>query len=376
MKYLRKHSDSIFLGAMILGMVIGAVMLWSQWRIVEQYWQTNFNIYSVNPSDVIASGMGRDRRIVPIDRPVFSSVADARERFNVYDPVIVIDHSGVERAYPLRILAFHEIVNDQIGEIPIAVTYCPLCNSPIVYRREVNGQVLRMGVSGNFYGNNFLMYDDLTESWWYQFTGEAIIGDFTGEMLDVVPSQVVGFYSFATRYPDGMVLVGDEGQPRINYNMTLFMDYEENQSPLLTHDNYDPRLGAMAQVLSTTVNGTPIAYPFDILREVGVVNDQINGANIVIFWQPGAIGALESLSNQRAEIGQAAAFGRDLDGVTLSFYSNDGRIFDEQTDSEWNIFGESIDGELQGKTLEAYQCFTHFWFAWSSAHPNTLVYQP
>lgn len=369
MKKLRQYNDSLFAICMILALIIGAGVLWSQWQVIRTYWKTNFERFSVSPDDIVSGGTGRDNGIVPIDAPVFVHVSTALILFEDYDPVIVVDYYGVERAYPLTILTLHEIVNDTIDDVAIAVTFCPLCNSAMVYHREVDGRVLRMGVSGNFYGNNFLMYDDLTESWWYQFTGEALVGDFTGETLDIIPSQVVGFRTYAERYPDGVILTGDANNPGINYNITPYENYQNAQSPILSHDEYDPRLGAMARVLSMQINDTPIAYPFDILQEVGVVNDTVNGNAVVVFWQPGIAGDSNSET-----IGQAATFGREVRGEILTFRYENGYIFDNETGSEWNIFGEAISGELEGETLYDYQCFTHFWFAWSSAHPETLVY--
>lgn len=372
MKKLARHSDNIFLGLMILGLIVGASVLLTQWRVIHTYWKTNFDEYSVPPDDIISGGTGRDRHIIPIDNPIFVSIQIASTRIDDFTPVIVVDYYGVERAYPLTIMTAHEIVNDEIAGMPIAVTYCPLCNSAVVYNRVVDGQVLRMGVSGNFYGNNFLMYDHLTESWWYQFTGEAVVGDFTGEILEIVPSQVVGFLSYANRYPEGDVLIGDENRPNINYEIAPYSLYQDGSSPILSNDSYDPRLSAMQRVLSTNVDHIPIAYPFDILRDVGVINDVISDDPIVAFWQPDAVNAI---ATNEANAGQAAIFGRNLNGMLLSFRYEDGRIFDEQTNSEWNIFGEAISGDLIGESLYNYDCFTHFWFAWSSAYPETLVYE-
>ena len=139
----------------------------------------------------------------------------------------------------------------------------------------------------------------------------------------------------------------------------------KSTTPLLSNSDYDPRLNPMARVLSTTVDTVPIAYPYEELRDEGVVNDEVNGQSIVVFWQSGT---------DSDHIGQAAAYGREVNGEILTFRNEDGRIYDNETNSEWNIFGEAIAGELLGEALYDYQCFTHFWFAWSSAYPNTLVY--
>ena len=372
MKKLARHSDIIFFSLILFGLIVGATILIVQWKVARRNWQTNFDKYSVPPENIISGGTGRDNRIIPIDNPIFASVEIARTRLDDYTSVIVVEYHDINRAYPLNIMTAHEIVNDEIAGLPIAITFCPMCNSAVVYHREIDGQILRMGVSGNFYGNNFLMYDNLTESWWYQFTGLAVVGDYTGEQLDVVPSQVVGFYSYANRYPDGEVLIGDANRPNMNYDQTPYMIYQNSSSPVLSNDTYDPRLSAMQRVLSTNVEQTPIAYPFSILRDVGVINDVVSGYPIVAFWQAGADEVITTNNDDNA--GQAAIYGRELNGEVLTFRYDYGRIFDEQTNSEWNIFGEAIAGELQGESLYNYDCYTHFWFAWSSAYPDTLLY--
>ncbi|MEO1289123.1 MAG: DUF3179 domain-containing protein [Chloroflexota bacterium] len=375
MKAFSKNSDSIFLGLVILALAIGAGVLYSQWQVIEHYWKTDFRQHSASfdPNQVISMPAGRDTMIQPIDVPLFAPVAIVERHFSAIDPVIVVDSYGVSRAYPLQILATHEIVNDQIADIPIAVTFCPLCNSAIVYRRETDGHILRMGVSGNFYGNNFLMYDDRTESWWHQLTGEALVGEYAGQFLEIVPSQVVAFATYSMRYPAGEVLVGDAQNTNISYQLSTLIHYQRSRAPLLSNGDYDERLQAMERVLATTIADVPIAYSFDTLQEMGVVNDVVEDYEMVVFWMPTPADP-NNIDPNLPDYGQASAFGRVVGGQTLTFRSDEGRIFDNETNSEWNIFGEAIAGELIGAKLPDLQCFTHFWFAWSSTYPETLVY--
>lgn len=375
MKKLSKHSDLIFLVTITIAFILGGIVIYLSRRVSLEGWRTDFNKHLVGQDEFTDSGVGRDSRIVPIDNPHFVSVKDAVVWMDKRTPVISVLIYQEARAYPLTLLIRHEIVNDNINEVPIVVTYCPLCNSPIVYVRQVDGSVLRFGVSGNLYGNNFVMYDDLTESWWHQFTGEALVGEFTGTYLEVMPSQVVGFSSFAEHYPDGLVLAGDQNQSSRTSTMNPYLHYDDSQSPFLNSGNYDPRLKPLDRVLAALIDGVPVAYSFKLLQEKGVVNDVVNDDPVVVFWQPGVASALDNTTIETShDVGQAALFGRQLDGRVLTFRYDNGEIFDNETNSEWGIFGEAIAGELRGTKLTIVTCFTHFWFAWSESYPTTLLY--
>ncbi len=339
-------------------------------------WKTNFDKASVDLNEIISGGVGKDG-IPPIDAPRFESVSAAQSWLQPQSPVIALEINGDARAYPLAVLTRHEIVNDVIGGVPVAVTFCPLCNSAIVYDRRVDGETLRFGVSGNLRYSDLIMWDDKTESWWQQFTGEAIVGDYTGTTLTLLPSQVVGFGVFAERYANGQVLAGDSNAIlRSSYNYNPYVGYDSDPSPFLFQGVPDSRLFPTARVLAGLVNGHPIAYPFDVLAAQRVINDTVNGVAVVAFWQAGATSALDGADiNTSRDVGMAALYSRVLDGRELTFVVDDeGRIYDNQTTSEWNIFGEAIDGALEGSQLEQIHAFPHFWFAWAAFQPNTLIY--
>ncbi len=371
-RVFKEHPDLLFLLAILVLFMLGAGIAWLIWSVTQSNWATDFSIFSVEPSNFTSIGTGKDG-IAPIDEPRFESVAEAREWLMDTSPVIALHSAQPARAYPLTVLARHEIINDEIDGRHIAVTYCPLCNSPIIYDREVDGDVLRLGVTGNLYGSNFLMWDDRTESWWQQFTGMAIVGEYTGTMLEIISSQVVGFATFAERFPDGLVLAGGDDHPTLSYDMNPYMGYEET-SPMFGDGDYDTRLMPMERVLAAEVNGMAVAYSYEYISSRGVVHDEVNGVPIVAFWQPGAASVVDGPTEETSkDVGQGAVFGREVAGRVLDFRYETGRIFDEQTGSEWNIFGEAISGALEGSTLTRYQCYPHFWFAWSSAHPDTLL---
>lgn len=375
-KLFARYEALLFAALMVVVFVIGATAIMNNMSVFSNAgsWKTDFSKHNVPLDDIIVGGMGRDG-IAPIDNPRFETVTQAATWLGDYSPVIVVEISGEVRAYPLAVLIKHEIVNDQIAGEPIAATFCPLCHSPVVYSRRLDDQVLRLGVSGNLYNSGFVMWDDITESWWMQFTGQAIVGDYTGRKLTMIPSQVVGFSTFAGRYPDGMVLAGDATKPDMHYGRNPYINYDTNPDPLLYMGQSDPRLFPTGRVLAAKVNGQPIAYPFDVISRVHVVNHEVRGVAVVAMWQPGALSALDNATiDLSRDVGMAALFKRYVGGQVLTFYYERGMVKDYQTDSVWNIFGEAVMGDLAGIHLEQIDSYPHFWFAWATAYPDTLIY--
>lgn len=339
---------------------------------LQRVWdKTDFCTYQPGVfSQIISGGVPRDG-IPPIDNPTFDSVETASDWLESQSPVIAVNVNDTPRAYPLAIMTRHEIVNDVIGGTPVAVTFCPLCNGAIVFERTVDDQVLRFGVSGLLRNSDLIMWDDATQSWWQQFTGTGIVGQYTGHQLTILPSQVVGFGAFAEQYPAGEVLSpGDR-----SYGSNPYAGYDSSDSPFLFRGPVDERLFATARVLAGVIDGVPIAYPFETLAEVGVINDSVGETEVVAFWQPGATSALDrSDIDESRDVGMAALFDRTLGDQVLTFTLDDGVIRDEQTDSTWNVFGTATVGELEGQQLRQRLAAPHFWFAWAAFQPDTLIY--
>ncbi|MBK9748962.1 MAG: DUF3179 domain-containing protein [Chloroflexi bacterium] len=321
--------------------------------------------------DIISGGVPRDG-IPPIDNPTFESMADAATWLQPQSPVIAFALNGTARAYPLAILTRHEIVNDVVSGVPVAVTFCPLCNSAVVFERAVDGQVLRFGVSGLLRNSDLIMWDDVTQSWWQQFTGEGIVGSYTGTQLNLLPSQVVGFGAFVEQYPHGEVL-SRNGR---TYATNPYVGYDSSAQPFLFRGELDERLFATERVLGALIGGEAVAYPFPMLAEAIVINDTISGRAVVAFWQPGATSALDQSSiDASRDVGMAALYRRELDGQTLTFSADAaGAIRDDQTGSTWNVFGTAVEGTLSGSQLRQELAFPHFWFAWAAFRPETTVY--
>ena len=176
-------------------------------------WPTDFSRSTIDLDELLVGINRVDPRdaIPPIDEPVFED-ASSSTWIDDREPGVLLDLDGDARFYPLSILTRHEIVNDTVGEIPVAVTYCPLCNTALVFDRRFEDDVLRLGVSGLLRNSDLVMWDDKTVSLWQQITGEAIVGEHAGKQLAPVPSGIVRWADFKSTHPDGQALGPDQGR--------------------------------------------------------------------------------------------------------------------------------------------------------------------
>ena len=346
-------------------------------RIRPAVWETDFRFHAVPYDEILSGGVGRDG-IPPIDDPSFASVGAAREWLADAEPVIALEHGGEAKAYPLQILIWHEIVNDDIAGLPVAATYCPLCNSALVFERELDGALYDFGVSGNLRNSDLIMWDRQTESWWQQLTGEAIAGELAGARLRVVPAQIVSWGVFADAYPDGLVL--DRPSARRPYGSNPYVGYDApNLPPFLYRSPTDPRLPPKERVAAVEINGQAAAFPYSRLAEERVVHYEVGGEPLVVFFQFGATSALGAASiAQAADVGSTGVFRPSLDGRALTFAPSGaagGAAFtDNETGSGWSILGAAVSGPLAGGRLPRLEAQDHFWFAWAAFKPETLVY--
>lgn len=344
-------------------------------RTLTQSWDTNWNRHTIEYDELLAGGPPRDG-IPSIDDPQFVTPEEAEAWLAANEPVITLEINGDARAYPLQILTWHEIANDEVGDVPVAVTFCPLCNSALTFDRRLDGQVLEFGTSGLLRHSDLVMYDRTTETLWQQFTGEAIVGDLVGKQLTFLPSALVSFDDFREAHPDGRVLSRETGYSR-PYGENPYAGYDTiGQDPFLFQGPTDDRLPAMARVVTVSLDDEDVAYPYTVLEEQGVVNDNVGGQDLVVFFTPGTNSALGApIIAEAADVGATNVFDPRLDGETLTFLRDGETIVDEQTGSEWNILGEAVAGELAGKQLESIVHGDHFWFSWAAFKPDTIIYQ-
>jgi hypothetical protein len=328
-------------------------------------------------SQVISGGPPPDG-IQPIDEPCFDGVAAADEWLEPQSPVMVVEVGDDRRAYPLAIMTQHEIVNDVVGGEPLVVTYCPLCNSGLAFERTIGGQVLDFGTSGRLFQANLVMYDRQTKTLWTQFTGRAVVGeDFVGTELVRVPTALLGWEEFKQAAPGGVVL-SRESMPGRDYGRNPYPGYEGSGDRFLYQGPRDDRLPPNSRVVGLGTDRDPVAIALDHLRSERVVDVEVDGQPLTIWWAPGQASALDDASVAGGQdVGSTAAFVRTLDDGTALEFSPDPddetRFVDAQTGSTWNLLGEAVDGELAGTRLESVARDDTFWFVWFGFQPDTEI---
>ncbi len=205
--------------------------------------------------------------IPAIDEPSFVAAAEV-DWLNEREPVIALQLGDEARAYPLQIMTWHEIVNDTVSGTPVAVTFCPLCNTAIAFERpRIEAEITTFGTSGKLINSNLLMYDRATESLWPQVTGVALTGPQKGRELTRVPVQIVSWADFASAHPGGQVLSRDTGYER-RYGENPYPGYDDvDKAPFLYEGEVDGRLAAVERVLGIEAGGDAVAFPYFRLRQ-------------------------------------------------------------------------------------------------------------
>jgi hypothetical protein len=321
----------------------------------------------------IVSGGPPPDGIPSIDEPSFVRTGDVGFLAE-NEPVLALEIDGDARAYPVQILMWHEIVNDTVAGAPVAVTYCPLCNSALAYDRRVEGRVMEFGTSGLLWNSALVMYDRQTETLWSHFTGQGIVGALTGVELEAFPVATVPWGLWRDAHPDGLVLSRDTGFDR-SYGDNPYLGYDDvNGRPFLFEGEVDGRYTAMTRIAGVERDGAAIGVPLVTLREQRVVTGELDGTVLVFFWQPGTASALDAgRIADGDDIGATGVFLPVVEDRALTFTANDAGFVDDQTGSTWNLLGQAVDGPLAGSRLEPVPHVDTFWFAWAAFRPDTVV---
>jgi hypothetical protein len=343
-------------------------------------WSTDFSKHTVPLDEIVPGGPPKDG-IPALDNPRFETVAQADGWLRDREPVVAFIHDGDARAYPYRIMIQHEIVNDVVGGLPVAITFCPLCNTALAFDRRHEGRVLDFGTTGWLRNSDLVMYDRQTESWWQQASGEAIVGELAGAELPFLAAQTVSWANFREAYPTGRVLSRETGFAR-DYGRNPYVGYDDLEEgrpwARFFRRDTDDRLRPMERVVAVTLGERPLAFPFAVMAEERVAQVRIADRPVVVLWAPGTASALDAprVADGR-EVGASGVFDRRLGDRTLTFAPDgDGSFRDRETGSRWNILGQALAGPLAGEALEPLPHGDYFWFAWAAFRPDTRVWRP
>ncbi|HEX9645572.1 MAG TPA: DUF3179 domain-containing protein [Acidimicrobiia bacterium] len=328
----------------------------------------------VDPAEIISGGPPPDG-IPPIDEPSFIPIASADEWLDDAEPVVYLEIDGEAHAYPVQVLIWHEIVNDTVGGVPVAVTYCPLCNSAVSYQRVIDGVETTFGTSGRLFASALVMYDRATESLWTHFDGRAVAGVLTGRQLDPLPSPLLAWSDFKDAFPDGVVLdraATGFGRP---YGENPYTGYDDpNTTPFLFRGTVDDRAQAKQRVVGVAVDGAARAWTLEAISGdvARATNTSVGETPVVIMWKVGQVTALETgqIVDGR-DVGSVGVFSPVVDGEMLTF-STDADVFvDAETGSSWDVTGTAVAGPLAGSHLDQIHHLDTFWFSWSTYQPAT-----
>ena len=286
---------TITLGVFLVGL---SGVAHAQAHKFQKAWpSTDFSKSTIDFSTVLSGGPGKDG-IPAIMNPQFTS-ANKVSNLSATEPVISLEINGDAKAYPLQVLMWHEIANDTVGGVPVSVTYCPLCNTSIVFDRRHKGRTLTFGVSGMLRKSDMIMYDHQTESWWQQFTGEGLVGEFAGSRLTMLPARVESFEKFKAQHPNGKVLVPNNPRAR-NYGRNPYVGYISSQNPFMYQGAYTLPIPKMAHVIAVGDE----AWPLENLKK----QKEIRHKDLVLRWAPGQNSVLDT---------STTAKGRDVGNITV-----------------------------------------------------------
>lgn len=306
--------------------------------------------YIIHPSEILSGGPPKDG-IPSIDDPKFTSAEEA-DWLNPDDLVLGLNYNGVVKAYPHRILNWHEIVNDFADDKPVLVTYCPLCRTGIAFESVINGKRVEFGTSGKLWKANLVMYDRKTDTYWSQVGGKAIVGELAGMKLKQIPMDTAMWKDWKEKHPDTLVLSKDTGFFR-SYDRDPYASFANSPGVGFGVDFKDTRLFSKAIVYGVLVGDKTKAYSEQKVKETKLLNDEFAGKKLLVFWDP--------------ELNAVKIFDRTVDREELEF-SLDGKLVDN-SGREWNFDGSS--GEMQ---LERIDTFGLYWFSWLVTYPDTELF--
>ncbi len=338
-------------------------------------WPTDWTRRTVELDEFLLGLSASDPRdrIPPIDTPQFEPITSAAW-LGDREPGALVQFEDEVRFYPLSILTRHEVVNDRFGDVPVIVTFCPLCNTALAFDARVEGQPLRFGVSGLLRNSDLVMWDDATTTLWQQITGKALVGELAGTQLDVLPTSIVSYNDVVEDFPHARSLSRSTGFG-LAYGTNPYQSYSSSGVPFLFDGEPDPRFPALSRVVGVNVDGNDKAYPFSMISEQLVINDEVGGVPIAVFWGGDTADALDTRRIAEGQaVGTGIAFDRRVGDEVLTFSSvGDDRFSDDETGTTWTLLGPAVDGPLAGEQLQTVPHRNEFGFAWATFFPDAPV---
>ena len=308
---------------------------------------TSLNQWSIPVGDVLDGGPGRDG-IPALTNPTFTSLDNTGVLLDT-DLIIGFKQGDDVRAYQHIVLDWHEIVNDKIGDVSLAVTYCPLTGTGIGWNRIVNDRETTFGVSGLLYNTNLIPFDRATSSNWSQILNESVNGTLLGKKAELIQIVEMDWKTWKTMYPNTKLLSLDTGFSR-TYGVYPYGRYKTDNSFFLFPVPRDNRLPSKERVLAIIDGESAKAYRFEDLIAENLVRDIFKGRNYVVLGNANFMMSYELNSDQ-----EALEFTYAFEGAEVVMTDNEG--------SEWNIFGEAISGPRMGQTLKTGNAFMGYWFS-------------
>jgi len=366
-----------------LPVAIGALMLAAGAGAAEfpvRGFSTDTSKRAIDLDELVGGGPGKDGIPAIVD-PVILDVDAAAERIPDREPVIVVRVEDAVRAYPIRILMWHEIANDELGGVPIAVTFCPLCYSAVVFDRRVGDRTLTLKVSGMLRDSDMVMYDVQTETLWQQITGKALVGELVGTTLEQFPSQIASFEQFRDGR-DGATVLGRPEGVRRGYGANPYRGYDRKHTPPIRRffrgKAESGGLPPKERVVAVPTGDGAKVYPRSTIVDAGrVIHDHIGDRPIVVWCARGAVSALdERRIAESREVGTFGVFEARLDGTDLEFtWDEDRNRFVDQHGGVWDPTGRCVEGEHAGAHLPRVRYAEHFAFAWFRFFPESELHR-
>lgn len=320
-------------------------------------------LYRLRPGDLVLAAEEDAIPAIFANEDLFVDAEAGSREWNDAEPVVGLEVNGDARAYPVRLLSNHEIINDVVGGRPVAITWCPLCYTAIVFDRRIEGRELTFGVSGYLLHNNLVMYDHQTDTLWSQLLGQGVRGAYSKRRLELLPAVLTTWEAWRTEHRDTRVISAE----RLGQNSEQIVDpyagyYASGVAGLTGETERDDRLPGKALVVGVVAGERARAYPLELVQTAGIINDELGPLSLLLVYDD----TLQTVLLYQRRVGEQ----------TLTFTRSPERdiLRDRETGSLWNVrSGRAVTGPLAGAHLSRLTSPLVFWFAWSAIHPETDI---